>query len=63
MERISFKYESDWNHEHSDEKREIVFKCNDHDGGGIRCDEVCELFQQFMLSVGYSWESIQDYFR
>ena len=56
MERIEFRYVFDEN----DEEKEIVAK--KHNEEGLHDYEVCEMFLDFVRSVGFSEENIFKYF-
>ncbi len=56
MEHIEFRYFFDEN----DEEREITAK--KHSEGGLRDYEVCEMFLDFMRSIGFSEENVFKYF-
>ena len=55
MERIQFSYEFNDN---GDMKEVIQTLKND----SIKCSDVCTAFVDFMISAGYSEETIQKYF-
>lgn len=58
MEKIHFSY-SFKDEGHS----ERVVDLGRSEEDGIYCDDVCELFLDFMKSVGYSEENIYEFFR
>lgn len=58
MERIEFSYSF---HDADGEEKIITVSKRDEDG---LCDhDVCEMFMDFMRSVGFSEQNVFDYFR
>lgn len=60
MERIEFSYHFD-DTDYSDEKCIVVSK-RDRNGEGLRDDDICEMFLDFMRSAGFSEQNIFKYF-
>lgn len=63
MERIVFKYEFGSEADKSFNTHNVESSMADRDDNGLRADEVCENFVDFMESAGFSIEQIFDYFR
>lgn len=59
MEKITLTYNFDY--EDQGETRQIVMNKQAEDG--IHDYEVCELFMDFMRSVGYSEENVEKFFQ
>ena len=62
MERIRFVYTRDDEFSDVSENKSVVMEMRDKDEGGLRCDNICERFVEFMRSAGFSEENIFDYF-
>ena len=60
MERIEFSYHFD-DANYPDEKCIVVSK-RDKNGEGLRDYDICEMFLDFMCSVGFSEQNIFKYF-
>ena len=56
MERISFHYVFE------DDEEEKVVQHNKNDEGGLKDYDICEMFLDFMRSVGFSENNIFKYF-
>lgn len=63
MERIEFKYEFSNDSDKSFNTHRVESSMTDHDDCGLRTDEVCEKFVEFMESAGFSLDQIMNYFR
>ena len=57
MERISFQYVLDDN-----DGEEKFVRCNRNDEDGLKDYDICEMFLDFMESVGFSESNILRYF-
>ena len=58
MERINFTYFFEDNGtEHS-----VLSSKRDKEDEGLRCDDICEMFVNFMTAAGFSEDNIWDYF-
>ena len=59
MERINFTYcFEDNGTEHS-----VLSSKRNKEDEGLHCDDICEMFVDFMRSAGFSEQNIYDYFR
>lgn len=58
MERIEFTYFFDSN----GTEHHVCSSKKDTDNTGLNTYDICEMFEQFMISVGFSEESIVGYF-
>ena len=63
MERIVFKYEFGNESDKSFNTHNVESSMVDRDDSGLRVDEVCENFVDFMESAGFSIDQIMNYFR
>lgn len=63
MERIEFKYEFGSESDKSFNTHRIESSMADRDDCGLRVDEVCENFVEFMESAGFSIDQVFNYFR
>ena len=63
MEHIEFKYEFSNDSDKGFNTHRVESSMADHDDCGLRADEVCENFVQFMESAGFSLDQIMNYFR
>lgn len=63
MERIEFKYEFGNESDKGFNTHHVESSMADRDDCGLRVDEVCENFIEFMESAGFSIDQIFDYFR
>ena len=63
MEHIVFKYEFGSESDKGFNTHNVESSMADRDDCGLRVDEVCENFVQFMESVGFSVDQVFDYFR
>ena len=63
MEHIEFKYEFGSESDKGFNTHCIESNMTDRDDCGLKVDEVCENFIQFMESVGFSVDQVMNYFR
>lgn len=63
MEHIEFKYEFGRESDRGFNTHRVESSMVDRDDCGLRADEVCENFVQFMESAGFSVDQIMNYFR
>lgn len=63
MERIEFKYEIGSETSKNFNTHRVESCMADRDDCGLRVDEVCENFVNFMESAGFSIDQIINYFR
>jgi len=61
MEHIEFTY--GFKDEEFGTYKEVKMMRKDNNGNGLTDSEVCEAFMDFMVSAGYSVESVEAYFR
>jgi len=58
MEKVCFMYS--FKDEGHSERKVNMFQGEED---GIYCDDVCELFLDFMKSVGYSEDNVREFFK
>ena len=58
MERIEFSYSF-----HGTDGEEKIITVSKRDEDGLHDPDVCEMFMDFMRSVGFSEQNVFDYFR
>jgi len=63
MERIEFKYEFGSEADKSFNTHRVESNMTDRDDCGLKIDEVCENFVDFMESAGFSVDQVFNYFR
>ena len=63
MERIEFKYEFGSESSTSFNTHHVESDMTDRDDCGLRTDEICEHFVEFMESIGFSIDQVFNYFR
>jgi hypothetical protein len=63
MERIELRYEGGYESANNIERQSIETAICDKDDCGLNVKDVCERFLQFMESVGFSVDTIMDYFK
>ena len=59
MERIEFKYVFE---DGTTDKRIIKDTRTDKDECGLRSENICEMFEEFMRAIGFSESSVWSYF-
>ena len=62
MERIKFIYGRENEFNKDVEEMDICMQMIDKDEAGLRDNEVCSMFIQFMNAIGFSHENILKYF-
>jgi hypothetical protein len=60
MERINFTY---WFEDDDGEEHMISCSKKDQHDEGIKDNEVCAMFAEFMRSIGFSEQNVWNYFR
>lgn len=63
MECIEMRYVGKNDNSHAEDAKEIRAIQHDKDGCGLRTTDICEMFRDFMVSVGFSVENIIEYFQ
>jgi hypothetical protein len=61
MEKITMIYE--FNEDEGTDMKRVEMMRADQDDCGLRCGDVCEMFTDFMDSVGFSENSVWSYFK
>ena len=62
MEMIRFEYDREDTYDHSVDTTSLTQTVKDRDDCGLKADDVCAAFCDFMDSAGFSMESIMKYF-
>ena len=63
MECIEMRYVGKNDDFHAEDAREVRAIRRDKNDCGLRATDICEMFMDFMESVGFSVENIMDYFQ
>lgn len=58
MERIEMRYVF----EYDGEEKIVTIARRDKENEGIRCNDVCEMFEDFMDASGYAKQNVLNYF-